>query len=86
MRIPVYLVGCILFLPVAAAVFPADAASSDTTLAGRIGGGVLPPVKSPAPTPPPGWINPGGPMLPGPGKVHCDCVRLVGDHSVPCCP
>lgn len=36
--------------------------------------------------PPPGVIDPGGPNRPGPPVVHCLCVRLVGDRSVPCCP
>ncbi len=36
-------------------------------------------------------VNPGGPMQPapppsGPTHVHCDCVKLVDDHSEPCCP
>ncbi len=39
-------------------------------------------------------MNPGGPMQSarppsnpgGPTHVHCDCVKLVDDHSEPCCP
>ena len=46
----------------------------------------LPPIIGPAPNPPPGEINPGGPMQPGPGKVICNCVRLVNEDSVSCCP
>ncbi len=39
-------------------------------------------------------FNPGAPNKPapppsnpsGPPHVHCDCVKLVDDHSEPCCP
>jgi len=55
------------------AALPAGAASSN-----------LPPVHGsppPNPTPQLGPVNLGGPMHPGPGKVHCDCLRLVNGHT-----
>jgi hypothetical protein len=65
---------------------PAGAAPSSPPAGGPISWGPLPPIVGPAPNPPPGGINPGGPMQPGPGKVHCDCLRLVDGHAVSCCP
>ena len=60
------------------AALPAGAASSN-----------LPPVHVPPPPNPTrqmGPVNIGGPMHSGPGKVHCDCLRLVNGHTESCCP
>ena len=78
-----------LFLMLTAAPLAAEAASLgtvDSSVSDQGGLSTLPPVQGPLP----GSFNPGGPMRPvappGPGHVHCDCVRLVGDVPVSCCP